>query len=146
MSSVFNPIDIDATADLPPGAAPSFGDLEQGTVQELTPLVLSESAHRHMAGPPWAYGLNGPFHLDDLGIEGELWVDASPEPGLVHVHADLAFAAGGGLHYDANVRESWLARAGGVDAEHDPRAEVARALAKLATIPRQSTVTVSFES
>ena len=146
MSSVFHSFEAEATADLPPGAAPSFGDVEQGTVQELAPLVLSESAHRQMAGPPWLHGLNGPFHLEELGIEGKLWVDTGLKPGLVHVHADLAFAGGGGLHYDTDVRESWVARAGDVDAEHDPRAEVARALAKLATIPRQSTVTVSFES
>ena len=50
MSSVINPIETESTADLPPGAAPAFGYLEPGAAQEPAVLVLSESAHRRMAG------------------------------------------------------------------------------------------------
>lgn len=145
MSSVIDPIKLEATADLPPGAAPSFGDAEGGVLPEPAPLVMSESAHRfaRAAGP--LPGLSGRFRLEDLAIDGELHVEASETPGMVRVHADLAHARGGGLHYDAEVRESWILRAGADDQGHR-RAQIARALADLARLPRQSTVTVSFDS
>ncbi len=145
MSSVIHPIELESTADLPPGAAPSFGDVEGGTAPEPAPLVMSESAHRfaRAAGP--LPGLNGRFQLDDLAMDGQLQVEASATPGMVHVHADLAYARGGGVHFDAEVRESWIVRAGSEDLG-DGRARIARALADLARLPHQSTVTVSFDS
>lgn len=146
MNSVMNPIETEATADLPPGAAPSFGDLDTGAVPEPAPLVLSESAHRNMRPAEPLLGLNGQFHLDDLAIDGQLRVEASHTPGMVHVHADMAYIRGGGLQYDAEVRESWVMRAGAMDRTGESRARVAKALADLASIPRQSTVTVSFKA
>lgn len=145
MSSVMHPIESEATADLPPGAAPSFGDLDSGAVQEPAPRVLSESAHRNMRTPEPLLGLNGRFHLDDLAIDGQLLVEASPTPGMVHVHADMAYSRGGGLQYDAEVRESWVMRAGALDLSSESRARIAKALADLARLPHQSTVKVSFK-
>lgn len=145
MSSVMHPIELESTADLPPGAAPSFGDAEGGTVPEPAPLVMSESEHRFASAAGPLPGLNGRFQLDDLAIAGQLSVEASDTPGMVHVHADMAYARGGGLHYDAEVRESWILRAGADDQGHR-RAQIARALADLARLPHQSTVTVSFDS
>jgi|SRR3990172_3615995 len=144
MSSVMYPIETEATADMPPGAAPSFGDLDTGIVQESAPQVLSESAHRSRQTPEPLLGLNGRFHLDDLAIDGQLMVEASTTPGMVHIHADMAYARGGGLQYEAEVRETWLTRAGALDHSGDARARIAKALADLARLPHQSTVTVSF--
>jgi len=132
-------------ADLPPGAAPSFGDHEPGTAQELAPLVLSEAAHRSMAATGPLADLSGEFHLENPAIEGHLVVEPSATPGMVHIRADLAHGRGGGLHYDAEVRESWLVREGSPEAPGDSRARIARALADLASLPHQSTVTVSLE-
>ncbi len=94
------------------------------------------------AGP--LEGLSGPFHLDELAIRGDLHVEAGPTPGVVHVHADMAYALGGALHYDAVVRESWVERAGEDSVSSDARERIARELVALASLPRQSTVTVSF--
>ena len=143
MSSVMHPIELESTADLPPGAAPSFGDAEGGTVPEPAPLVMSESAHRFASAAGPLPGLNGRFHLDDPVIDGQLSVEASDTPGMVRVHADLAYARGGSLHFDAEVRQSWILRAAAKGQGH-ARAQVARALADLAGLPHQSTVTVSF--
>lgn len=144
MSSVTYPIEAEATADMPPGAAPSFGDLDTGTVQEPAPLVLSESAHRSRQTPESLLGLNGHFHLDDLAIDGQLMVEASAIPGMVHIHADMAYARGGSLQYEAEVRESWVTRESALDRSGEARARIAKALADLARLPHQSTVTVSF--
>jgi hypothetical protein len=144
MSSVMYPIETEATADMPPGAAPSFGDLDTGIVQEPAPLVLSESAHRSRQTPEPLLGLNGRFHLDDLAIDGQLVVEASAIPGMVHIHADMAYARGGGVEYDAQVRETWVTRASALDRSGEARARIAKALADLARLPHQSTVTVSF--
>ncbi|MBE0608388.1 MAG: hypothetical protein IH609_03340 [Dehalococcoidia bacterium] len=144
MSSVMYPIESEATADMPPGAAPSFGDLDTGIVHEPAPLVLSESAHRSRQTPEPLLGLNGRFYLDDLAIDGQLMVEASPIPGMVHIHADMAYVRGGGLEYDAQVRESWVTRASALDHSPEARAGLAKAIADLARLPHQSTVTVSF--
>ncbi len=146
MSSVMDPIETEATADMPPGAAPSFGDLGAGMVQEPAPMVLSESAHRSRQTPEPLLGLNGRFRLDDLAIDGQLMVEASANPGMVHIHADMAYARGGSLQYEAEVRESWVTRASALDRSPEARARIAKALADLARLPHQSTVTVSFTS
>lgn len=146
MSSVVHPIETESLADLPPGAAPSFGDLETGTASDSAPLVLSEAAHRTISGSGPLDMLSGTFHLDDSLFDGELLVEPAGTPGLVHVHADISHPRGGGLHYDADVRESWLLRESADLDPDDSRARVARAIAELASLPHQSTVKVSFES
>jgi hypothetical protein len=144
MSSVMYPTESEATADMPPGAAPSFGDLDTSVGHEPAPVLLSESAHRSRQAPEPLVGLNGRFHLDDLEIDGQLMVEVSPNPGMVRIHADMAYAHGGGVEYDAEVRETWLTRASALDRSPEARARVAKALADLARLPHQSTVTVYF--
>ena len=95
MSSVVHPIETESLADLPPGAAPSFGDLETGTAPDSAPLVLSEAAHRTISGPGPLDTLSGAFHLEDPLFDGELLVEPAGTPGLVHVHADISHRRGG---------------------------------------------------
>lgn len=133
---------VSEPADLPPGAAPQFGEVEPHALPAESPLILSALAERHESGLS-AYPA-GSFALDDIPATGSISILASPVPGLVHIDADIAFARGGVLHYEADVRESWVARTA-VAGDSAP-ASLVRALADLARIPRQSTVRVHFEA
>ncbi|MEO8539846.1 MAG: hypothetical protein ABI577_08915 [bacterium] len=146
MSTTAGASPTDMADDLPPGVAPSFGQVPS-TPFEHTPehLVLSSEAHSHLAGSPSLALLSGAFETDRLG-RGNLTVSETDEAGQVHVHADLSLANGPRLHLDADVRESWLTRAAVADEEGPAGAVVVKELFRLAEIPRQSTVTISVDA
>ncbi len=136
----------DLDGDLPPGVAPSFGDVP-AVPFEQTPerLVLSNVEHDHLSrSGPLAY-LSGPFSAERLGV-GYLSVRQTDHAGEVHVHADLSRSDGPAVHLDANVRETWLARAAQHGEGATPPVRVVGQLFRLAEIPSQSTVVVQFDS
>lgn len=65
-------------------------------------------------------------------------------PGFVHIDADIAYERGGMVHYEAEVRETWLDRTS--EGGSGSPADVVRALADLARLPHQSTVKVHFDA
>lgn len=129
-------------ADLPPGAAPQFGQVEPHSLPPESPLILSALAERH------EFGISplpvGSFALDDIPATGSISILASGVPGVVHIDADISFVRGGVLHYEADVRESWVVRT--ADRSDSPPASLVRALADIARLPHQSTVKVHFEA
>jgi hypothetical protein len=132
--------------DLPRGGAPLFGTVPDVPF-EHTPehLVLSSEAHSRLSGNIVLGNLNGPFADEQLG-RGVLVVRETSLPGQVHIHADLSTSFGPVVHLDADVRESWLDRAG-FDREGVPApARVVGELFRLAEIPRQSTVVIRVEA
>lgn len=136
----------EVASDLPPGAAPSFGDIPIEPT-ELSPdqLVLSSEEHSQRLGSgPLAY-LSGPFSAERFGV-GYLSVNSTGESGEMHVHADLSRTDGPAIHLDAHVRATWLTRAMHHGDGSSGTVRVARELFRLAEIPRQSTVTVQIDS
>ncbi len=133
---------ISDAADLPPGAAPLFGETEPHSFPIESPLVLSAPAERRESRST-SYP-SGPFALDDIPATGTISILASPVPGLVHIDANITFARGGGLRYEADVRESWVTRTANLDGSGP--GTLVRALADIAKLPHQSTVTVHFEA
>ena len=136
----------EVAGDLPPGVAPSFGDVPL-TPFEHTPerIVLSSEAHSRLSVPTSLAMLSGPFQAEQLG-RGILTIHATDQAGEVHVHADVNPDGGPSLHLDANVRESWLARAARSEGGAAAQAQVVRELVRLSEIPSQSTVTIRVDS
>lgn len=136
----------EGAGDLPPGVAPSFGDVPL-TPFEHTPerLVLSSEAHSHLSVPASLATLSGPFHSEPLG-NGVLTIQATEQAGEVHVHADMSPDGGPSVHLDARVRESWLARAAHSEGGVTAPVQVVRELIRLSEIPSQSTVTIRVDS
>ncbi len=125
-------------ADLPPGSAPAFGDVPATPFEpEPEHLVLSSDEHSHLSGPLSLTSLSGEFNDDSLG-RGRLVVSTTGQPGEVHVHVSFH----SGYELDADVRESWLARAAAGGGSASLGARVAAELLRLSEIPHQSTVVV----
>ena len=103
-------LDPETAADLPPGVAPSFGDVPLRPF-EATPerLVLSSDEHSHLQPSTPINWLGGNFNHDRLG-RGELRLYETTTPGEIHIEADVRQADGPSVHLDANVRESWVSR------------------------------------
>ena len=132
--------------DMPPGVAPSFGAVPSGPF-EHTPerLVLSSEEHTHLVGSgPLAY-LSGPFSADRFGV-GYLSLHETETLGEVRVHADLSRTGSPAIHLDANVRETWVARAANDTDGGSAAVRVVEELFRLSEIPRQSTVTVQVDA
>ncbi len=130
-------------SDLPPGSAPRFGDGEPFVNHLPSSVVLSATAMRHEAAASDRYPA-GQFALAEIPATGFVTIFASNTPGFVHIDADIAYEMGGVLHYEADVRETWVARA--TSSADDSPATLVRALAAVAGLPRQSTVKVHFQS
>jgi hypothetical protein len=130
--------------DLPPGSAPQFGRGGVPTNPGSLPNVLSAAELRHGWADGSTFLLEGRFSLSDIPATGFVTVFPSPQPGFVHIDADIEYSRGGGLHYEADVRESWLEREASA-AEVSP-ATIVMALADIARLPHQSTVRVHFRS
>lgn len=133
-------------ADLPPGVAPSFGDVPLRPF-EHTPerLVLSSEEHSHLQSPPPLKWLGGSFAHERLG-RGDLRLYETETPGEIHIEADVHPADGSALRLDANVRESWVSRVVSEDDTSPLNVRIVSGLFKLAEIPGQSTVKVSIKS
>ncbi len=132
--------------DMPPGVAPSFGDLPDAPF-EHTPerIVLSSEEHSHLVGSgPLAY-LSGPFSSDRFGV-GYLSLHETETTGEVRVHADLSRTGSPAIHLDAQVRETWVARAANDGEDTSATVRAVKELFRLAEIPRQSTVTVQVDT
>ena len=136
----------EVAGDVPPGVAPSFGDVPL-TPFEHTPerLVLSSEAHSRLSVRASFATLSGPFHSEPLG-NGVLTIQATEQAGEVHVHADMNPDGGPHVHLDAHVRESWLARAARSEGGAAAPDQVVRELIRLSEIPSQSTVTIRVDS
>ncbi len=132
--------------DMPPGVAPSFGDVPAGPFEHIPErLVLSSEEHTHLIGSgPLAY-LSGPFSSDRFGV-GYLSLHETDTAGEVRVHADLSRSGSPAIHLDAHVRESWVSRAATDGEGASAAVRVVKELFRLAEIPRQSTVTVQVDS
>lgn len=107
----------------------------------LPPSVLSDAALR-LALDPSPEALAGGFSLDDAEATGQLRVTAATTPGVAHIAVTIRYRKGGTLRYEADVRESWLLR---MAVGASPQEAVLRALAEVARLPQQSTVSVSFD-
>ena len=136
-------LDPETAADLPPGVAPSFGDVPLRPF-EATPerLVLSSDEHSHLQPSTPINWLGGNFNHDRLG-RGELRLYETTPPGAIHLGADVRQADGPAVHLDANVRESWVSRTVSSDDTAPVNVRIVRGLFTLAEIPGQSTVTIS---
>ncbi len=132
--------------DMPPGVAPSFGDVPVEPF-EHTPerIVLSSEEHSHLLrSGPLAY-LSGPFSAERFGV-GYLSVLKTETAGEVRVHADLSRSEGPAIHLDAHVRETWVSRAADDGDGPSAAVRVVKELFRLAEIPHQSTVTVQTDA
>lgn len=130
-------------ADLPPGTAPTFGEAEPHSLWMGSPVILSALAERRESRDHRAL-LSGTFAMDDIPATGILKILASAVPGVVHIDADIAFDLGGTIHYEADVRETWVTRT--TNSGDNGPATIVRALADIANLPRQSTVKVHFQA
>lgn len=132
--------------EIPAGSAPVFGDSAPDPLAAHNLMILSSEAHQRLRGDePVTFELE--FWLRQPGLQGRLEVAATNTPGLVHLHADVRWsesgtASDGVVHLDADVRESWVAQAAGPE---QSAAEVVKALARVAELPRQSTVQVTVD-
>lgn len=132
--------------EIPAGAAPVFGDSPPDPLANHNLMILSSEAHQRLRGDEPAT-FEREFWLSQTGLQGRLEVAATGTPGVVHLHADVCWsesgdASEGMVHMDADVRESWLAQAAGPE---QSAAEVVKALARVAELPRQSTVQVTVD-
>jgi hypothetical protein len=134
---------ITEPADLPPGAAPTFGEGEPFSPVPTSPIVLSALAERHESGQHVTL-TSGPFAMADIPATGFLTILASPVPGVVHIDADIRYDRGGTLHYEADVRETWVTRT--TNHGRNPQESIVLALADVARLPHQSTVRVHFQA
>ena len=130
-------------ADLPPGAAPTFGEAEPHSPWGDSPVILSALAELRESREHGAL-LGGTFAMGDIPATGILKILASPVPGVVHIDADIAFDLGGTLHYEADVRETWVTRT--TNSGNSGPATLVKALADIARLPHQSTVKVHFQA
>jgi len=137
--------DSEFSGELPPGAAPAFGNLPDSPF-EHTPerLVLSSDEHAQLAGIAPLSRLGGRFETVGLG-QGHLTLVATGSPGEVLVEANVE-GSGPAMHLSANVRESWLLRAAGGDEAPQATARVVGELVRLAGVPHQSTVSVRVDA
>lgn len=127
--------------EIPAGAEPAFGDLPPEGIAWQNHLVLSAEAHSRLADDePVAF--EPEFSLRHPGLMGHLHVEPTQTPGLVHLRADVQWEPSGVVHFDADVRESWLEKAAGP--EHSAAA-VLKALAEVSELPRQNTVRVTVD-
>lgn len=134
-----------AVADLPPGAAPAFGDVPEAPFEnEPEHLVLSSEAHQHLSGDLPFPALDGTFSHYSIG-NGRLAVYPTALPGEVRLEAIIATPAGSVRRLRAKVRASWLSRIVAATTPATVAAEVVSELASLAAIPDQTTVTVTEE-
>jgi hypothetical protein len=137
---------LEVAGDLPPGAAPAFGaPLESPFEHTPERLVLSSEEHIRLVGFPTLDSLGGDFESDRFG-SGSLTLSATGAPGEIHVIANVFRSGAPGVRMDANVRESWLARAVREGEAAGANARVVSELFRLAAIPRQSTVKVHVEA
>lgn len=132
--------------EIPLGSAPVFGDTHIDPLAVHNLVILSSEAHQRLLGDgPVAFERE--FSLRQPGLEGRLEVAPTNIPGVVHLHADVRWTesgadADGVVHLDADVRESWVMQAAGPG---QSAAEVVKALARVAELPRQSTVLVTVD-
>lgn len=132
--------------EIPPGSEPVFGDSPTDPLAGHNLMILSCEAHQRLRGDEPA-SFKREFWLRQPGLQGRLEVAATNTPGVVHLHADVRWsesgeASDGVVHLDADVRESWVAQAAGPE---QSAAEVVKALARVAELPRQSTVQVTVD-
>ena len=126
--------------EIPAGSAPVFGDGHPFDPRS-TQVILSALAHQRLSDlmqMPFVRGL----HLRQPGLLGHLHVQPTDTPGLVHLRADVQWEPSGIVHFDADVRESWLESAAGPQRSS---AAVLKALAQVAELPHQRTVRVTVD-
>lgn len=128
-------------SNLGPGVAPSFGDVP-GQPFEHTPerIVLSSVEHNHLSAPAFA-AFRGEFAHDRLG-SGHLDLRGTGQPGRIHIVARVVKQGSAAMELEAEVRESWLARAVGADENEPPRVRIVRELVRLSELANQSTIRV----
>lgn len=127
--------------EMPPGSEPVFGDIPPDATSWQNHLILSAEAHQRLADEE-PVTFEGVFHLRQPGLLGHLQVEPTGTPGLVHLKADVQWEPSGVVHFDADVRESWLEKAAGPERS---AAAVLKALAEVSELPRQNTVRVTVD-
>ncbi len=132
--------------EIPAGSEPVFGDSPTDALSAHNLMILSSEASQRLRGDE-PVTFEREFWLRQPGLQGRLEVAATNTPGVVHLHADVRWSGSGEssdgvVHMDADVRESWLAKAAG---PQQSAAEVVKALARVAELPRQSTVQVTVD-
>lgn len=127
--------------EIPAGSEPVFGDSPGEPGGWRNHLILSAEAHSRLADEE-PVTFDGRFSLRQPGLMGNLQVEPTQTPGLVHLHADVQWEPSGVVHFDADVRESWLEKAAGPDRS---AAAVLKALAEVSELPHQNTVRVTVD-
>lgn len=116
-------------------------------------LVLSAAAYTALAhAPSLDPAVAGTFSLTLLSANGQLAISPGSIPGTVHVSLELEQVRGWPpapgplkrLHFEAELRSSWVARVAAGPAA--PPQNVGQAIADLAQLPGQSTVRVEYEA
>jgi hypothetical protein len=129
--------------DLPPDSAPIFGGsrsdalVNRATGPGQAPRMLSLRGQHHGR-------LGGRYALPGGKGTGFVTILPAPAPGFVHIDADIDYAAGGTVRYEAEVRESWLGRLS--DSGDCSPARIVHALTELAELPHQTTVRVHLQT
>ncbi|MBA4182005.1 MAG: hypothetical protein C0506_15555 [Anaerolinea sp.] len=127
--------------EIPPGAEPVFGDSPGELAAWRNELILSAEAHSRLADDE-PVTFDGKFSLRQPGLMGHVQVEPTETPGLVHLRAEVQWEPSGVVHFDADVRESWLEKAAGPERS---AAAVLKALAEVSELPRQNTVRVTVD-
>jgi len=124
------------------------------TTQRSDYLVLSAAAYTALShAPSLDPAVAGTFSLTLLSANGQLAVTPGAIPGTVHVSLELEEVRGWPpvpgplkrLHFEAELRSSWVSRAAVSGPSSVPAVNVGQAIADLAQVPGQSTVRVEFE-
>ena len=127
--------------EMPPGSEPVFGDTPGESGGWQNHLILSAEAHSHLADDE-SIAFEREFSLRQPGLLGHLQMEPTATPGMVHLRADVQWEASGLVHFDADVRESWVEKAAGPERS---AAAVLKALAAVAELPHQNTVRVTVD-
>jgi len=137
-----------------PAAAVANAGTVQASAQRSDYLVLSAAAYTALShAPSLDPAVAGTFSLTLLSANGQLAVTPGAIPGTVHVSLELEQVRGWPpvpgplkrLHFEAELRSSWVSRAAVSGSSPAPAQNVGQAIADLAQVPGQSTVRVDFE-
>ncbi|HMO95796.1 MAG TPA: hypothetical protein PKD27_06710 [Tepidiformaceae bacterium] len=125
--------------DLPPDSAPIFGEAQSLSAPGRAVTAFPATRALRMNGQHHG-GSGGRCALPSVKGSGVVRMLPASRPGLVHIDADITYDAGGAVRYEADVRESWLARLS--RAGDCSPASILKAVVELAGLPRQTTVRV----
>jgi hypothetical protein len=145
MTQNFAAFDEELTSDLPPGVDRLFGTALRFTTDGSTARTVLSNNEDVRLRLPLFRRVEGDFALERFG-RGHVCLAQTETPGEVHIEADMQTDGGPEVHFDACVRESWLARTAALDDSVPPGVHVLKGLFRLAEIPQQSTVKVIFRA